>query len=298
MHVRGALSLALGLLGGLLGACSAVAAPPATAELRTSSADGVSIAYELAGSGEPTLVFVHGWCCDRRFWRATLEAFAPTHRVLALDLGGHGASGAEREHWTLEALADDVVAAVATLDAQRVILIGHSMGAPVALLAAPRLGPRVLGVIGVDSLHAADFRYPPGYLAQAADELEADFPRALEASLRSALPPAADPELLAWIRARALRTDRRAAIGLLRGLEAFDLPLVLSRVGVPVRVINAAPRASGGLATDVQGNARLADFSAEILEGVGHFPMLEQPQRFQAALRREVAALEQGAKGD
>jgi len=298
MHVRGASSPALGLLGGLLFACTSVAAPSAPPELRVRSADGLSLAYEEAGSGEPALVFVHGWCCDRGFWRTTLEAFAPTHRVLALDLGGHGASGAERERWTLESLADDVVAAVEALDARTVVLIGHSMGAPVALLAAPRLGGRVQGVIGVESLHDVAFRYPPGYLEQAVGELEADFPRALEASFRAALAPEAPAGLREWICARALRTDRRAALELLRGLDGVELSPVLAAAGVPVRVINAAPRAPDGLATNVEGNARLADFQAELLDGVGHFPMLEQPARFQAALRRALESLAQGARKD
>lgn len=286
MPLLGAFVLALGLA-----ACSAVQAPERGPERRVDSADGVSIAYEEKGAGAPTLVFVHGWCGERGFWRGTLDALAPTHRVLALDLGGHGASGAARERWTLPSLADDLVAVVEASGADDVILVAHSMGAPVALLAAPRLAPRVRGVIAVDSLHDADFAYPPGFLEGVAAALEADFPNALAASLRGTVSPSAPPELFAWIEARALRTDRRAALGLLRGLGDFALAPALAGAGVPVRVINAAPGAGAALPTRVARNRELCDFDAAFLEGAGHFPMLEQPAAFQAALRRWIAAL-------
>src|SRR5262245_40716305 len=125
--------LALGCVG-----CTSVAAPRVNPERQARAADGVELAYEEEGAGTPALVFVHGWCGDRAFWRGTLDAFAATNHVVALDLAGHGASGAGRERWTLEELAGDVVAVVEALPDERVILVGHSMGAPVSLLAAPR----------------------------------------------------------------------------------------------------------------------------------------------------------------
>lgn len=274
-----------------LTACSAVRSPPRALEQRVHAPDRVSIAYEERGTGEPVLVFLHGWSGERAVWRPAMEAFASTHRSLALDFAGHGRSGATRTRWTLEGLADDVVAVVTAAGAEDVILIGHSMGTTVALLAAPRLAPRVRGIIGVESLHDADFAYPPGVLQGVAAALEADFPRAIEASLRGVVAPTAPPEVFEWIQARALRTDRAAAVGLLRGLEGFELAPVLRAAGVPVRVINAAPGSGTALATEVERNRRLADFDALLLDGVGHFPMLERPERFLPLLARWVEEL-------
>jgi pimeloyl-ACP methyl ester carboxylesterase len=251
----------------------------------------VSIAYEERVSGAPTLVFVHGWCGERGLWRATAEAFAPSHGTVTLDLAGHGASGAGRARWTLQSLADDVVAVVTASGAEDVILIGHSMGGTVALLAAPRLAPRVRGVIGVESLHDAGFVYPPGFLEGVALGLEADFPRAVEASLRGVAAPGTSSELLDWIIARALRTDRGAAVGLLRGLEGFEAAAALAASGVPVRAINAAPHAGGGLVTKREENRALADFDVLLVEDAGHFPMLEQPGRFRTLLARWIEEL-------
>ena len=78
MQVHAALSAALGLALGGLAACSSVQRTEPAPEQRVPSADGVPIAFEERGSGAPTLVFVHGWCGERGFWRATAEALAPT----------------------------------------------------------------------------------------------------------------------------------------------------------------------------------------------------------------------------
>ena len=92
------------------------------------SADGVQIRYEFRGKGEPTLIFVHGWCCDRSYWREQLPYFAEKHRVVAIDLAGHGESGLNRKAWTLDAFGDDVAAVAAKLSLKQMVLIGHSVG--------------------------------------------------------------------------------------------------------------------------------------------------------------------------
>lgn len=60
------------------------------------SKDGVPISYEVFGSGEPTLVFVHGWSCDSRYWRCQVPYFGKNHRVVTIDFAGHGHSGTGR----------------------------------------------------------------------------------------------------------------------------------------------------------------------------------------------------------
>ena len=58
--------------------------------MHTHSPDGVRIAYDVTGEGEPTLVFVHGWCCDRSYWQPQVEYLSQQYRVVAIDLAGHG----------------------------------------------------------------------------------------------------------------------------------------------------------------------------------------------------------------
>src|SRR5438552_4042219 len=91
------------------------------------SADGVPIRYEAYGAGEPALVFVHGWALDRRLWAAQVASFAPHHRVVTLDLAGHGESGRLRTEWTMGAFAEDVCAVLDQASLGPSVLIGHSM---------------------------------------------------------------------------------------------------------------------------------------------------------------------------
>ena len=279
---------------GLTAACGATGDgrhSPAAPEQRVRASDGLELAYEQRGQGAPALVFVHGWAGDRGLWRATLEAFANEQRVLALDLGGHGTSGRGRTDVSLARLALDVVEVVQAAGLEDCVLVGHSLGAPVALLAAPLLAPRVRAVIAVEALHDVDFRYPPGALAAAAAELERDFPRALEGSLRLSLGNGADDALCEWLTRRALVTERSTALTLLGELETFELAPALAGAGVPVRALNADPRGGARPPTQVEKNRRHADFDVVLLERVGHFPMLEDPPAFRAALRAVLAEL-------
>ena len=54
--------------------------------------NGVTLAFEDRGAGKPVFVFVHGWACDRSFFAPQAEHFARRHRVVSVDLRGHGES--------------------------------------------------------------------------------------------------------------------------------------------------------------------------------------------------------------
>jgi pimeloyl-ACP methyl ester carboxylesterase len=96
--------------------------------------DGLTIVCEVRGKGDTALIFLHGWCGDRDYWKHQVDVFAADYRVVALDQAGHGESGKDRKHWTASSLAGDVEAVVKDLGLKRVILVGHSMGGPIGLL--------------------------------------------------------------------------------------------------------------------------------------------------------------------
>ena len=116
------------------------------------SADGVSIAYEVRGEGEPALVFVHGWSNNRNTWEAELAHFSQKYKVVAIDLAGFGASGNNREKWTMGAFGEDVAAVIKQIGLDDAVLIGHSMGGPVILEAAKRI-PESITVTCPQSLY-------------------------------------------------------------------------------------------------------------------------------------------------
>src|SRR5689334_19068787 len=115
------------------------------------SADGVHIEYHVYGSGEPAVVLIHGWSCDGNYWKEQIAPLKAKYTTVTVDLAGHGASGANRTDWSMGNFGEDVAAVVRQIRNQKVVLVGHSMGAPVALEAARRIGDRVVGIIAVDS---------------------------------------------------------------------------------------------------------------------------------------------------
>ncbi len=249
------------------------------------SADGVAIAYEVHGQGPTTLVFVHGWSCDRTYWRRQIDAFSTDYRVIALDLAGHGASGTGRAVWSIPNFANDVVAVIQALDARNVILVGHSLGGPVVVEAGLLLPDRVTAVIGVDAFF--DDWAGPG-LTKFVDQLRTDFAVRTRAFVRKALFLPTSPAALADSIA-----DSMAAAPPEIALPAMDSMLAWARnrhdvavtaLRVPIGLIMAA----GGRTTTTRfqrsRGARPAIGLAEVPDA-GHFLMLEAPDAFNAQLR-------------
>src|SRR6185369_7504502 len=155
----------------VIAALAAAAAEGATAR----SADGVAIRYHVEGTGEPTVVLVHGWAMDRHVWDGQAPALAKRHRVVTLDLAGHGESGGSRPAWTKAAFGEDVKAVVEAVGLTQLVLVGHSMGGPVVLEAARRMPERVKGIVLVDTLLDVEERTPAAEVEAFARQLEADY---------------------------------------------------------------------------------------------------------------------------
>jgi pimeloyl-ACP methyl ester carboxylesterase len=90
------------------------------------------LAFDVAGAGDPQMLFLHGWCGDRSFFAPQFDHFRGSHRVVSVDLPGHGASKAPAAY-TIEALATAVAAVTRQPGLGRGVAIGHSLGAMVAL---------------------------------------------------------------------------------------------------------------------------------------------------------------------
>ncbi len=259
--------------------------PPAlpTAEKgRAAAPDGASIAYTVIGSGSPTLVFVHGWMCNQSFWSEQVDEFAASHKVVTLDLPGHGASGRVREGWPLMAFGGDVKAVVEHLGLKDVILVGHSMGGPVALEAARLMPDRVIGVIGVDSLQDAEFKYEPGQAEAFVSAFTEDFVGACDRFVVGMFAKDPDPALVERIRSEMCSGTPEIGVALMEQYSEYDALAAFQAVAVPIRCINA-----GLWPTNFEGNRRAhEDFDAVIIEGPGHFLMMETPEEFNLHLRQ------------
>ena len=102
-------------------------------ELKSPDRNGVKLAYLDTGSGEPALVFIHGWCCNHAMWGEQTKAFAPEHRVVAVDLRGMGASDKPDQDYDIDGFCEDVAWLLNKIGLERPVLIGHSMGGVITL---------------------------------------------------------------------------------------------------------------------------------------------------------------------
>jgi len=261
------------------------------ADVRAS--DGVPIVWETHGHGAPTLVLIHCWCGNRSFWKNQVDELARDHQVITFDLPGHGDSGHDRAHWSIDGFGADVARLLSELQLQHVILIGHSMGGPVALSAAARMKGCIEGIIAVDTLHDADQGMTREQVDALATTLEKDFDAGMEQMIPNLLPSDADPALTRWLIDQEVKTDHRAAIALMRDFPDLDLPALFRSAHVPIRGINSA---NSPWRTNVAGNRKYADYDAIVLKDVGHYPHLEKPAEFNAALQRTLDELERRLK--
>ncbi|WP_342659779.1 AB hydrolase superfamily protein YdjP [Rhodococcus ruber] len=97
------------------------------------TSDNVELIYDDEGAGRPFL-FLHGYGCRRGHWEYQRETLlAGGHRVIALDLRGHGDSETPRHGQTMARMGQDVRELIEELDLEQICLVGHSMGVSVSL---------------------------------------------------------------------------------------------------------------------------------------------------------------------
>ena len=113
--------------------------------------EGVRLSYLESGSGDPALLFIHGWCCDATHWRKQLAALDGDHRVLALDLRGHGESATPDQDYTIGGFAEDMGWLCQELALERPVIVGHSMGGVIALNMVRRWPQLARAVVFVDA---------------------------------------------------------------------------------------------------------------------------------------------------
>ncbi len=254
----------------------------------TRSSDGVELYYEVTGDAETAVVFVAGWLGNARWWDAQRDELAASHRVVALDLAGHGKSGRDRETWTAQAYADDIAAVVRAVAAPRVILVGHSMSGAFSVLAAPQLAG-LAGIILVDTLKNLEGMPPMEQVEAMFAKYREDFAGTVRTIRAPLLYGAKTPPEL---RERLDREAIAAATGdeAVRLIEPFyqlDVRDAAKAVRVPVR----------GIDTDLHPHAPeinrkyFADYDHVTIPGYGHYPMIEAPREFNAALRAQLLAL-------
>ncbi len=254
------------------------------------SPDSIRIAYEIRGDKTPVLVFVHGWSCDRSYWQDQLVPLSGSHKIVNIDLAGHGESGLGRKAWTMEAFGADVAAVVKKLGLKNVIMIGHSMGGCVIAEAARQL-PRdiVAGLVFVDQYKQLHTPPTPGDIQAFAARFEMNFADSVAAFVRRMFDPKSDSSLVERVAMDMSSAPPAVALEAFRSTWSYSshVTRTLEELKLPVIFINSDNRP-----TDIPSIERYG-VQVMIMPGVGHFLMMENPEKFNLLLKSAISKIVQ-----
>jgi pimeloyl-ACP methyl ester carboxylesterase len=245
------------------------------------------IAHDIAGDGPP-VVLIHGWACRRADLAPIAADLARDHRVLSLDLPWHGQSTSVTRYWPLDDLAAAVDAVVAGAGMRDAVLVGHSMGAAVAVeTVIAGTGRHVISLDGLTFMHLYP-RQPHAAIAAYLAPFRDDFTGAIRDLCDRAAGPGCDPGLIAGLAAEMGAVDPQAAIAMMEELMRWDMDAALARgeaLGLTITTLAAVCMLSPGALARYAHRLRITP-----VDMGGHFFPLQEPGPTADLIRDAIAA--------
>lgn len=253
----------------------------------TAVANGIEIAYERAGAGPP-LVLVHGAACDGRVWRPQLDGLADAFTVLAWDEPGAGRSGDVPAGFGLADYADCLAALVETLELGPVHLGGLSWGGTLAIELYHRHPDLVSTLILADTYAGWKGSLPEDevrgriegvreMLAAPAVEFDPALPGLFAGDPPARFVPLLE-EMATAVRPRSMGTA-------LEAMAETDQRDLLPRIAVPTLLIWGELDARSPLTVAHKFAGAIPDAKLVVIPRAGHVSNLEEPERFNEAVR-------------
>lgn len=243
---------------------------------------GAKVHYTVEGEGPVSVVEIHGWACNATFWRLQAPALTKEqYRVISVDLPGHGQSEAPNGvDYTIEYFAQGVTAVLKHAGVTHAVLMGHSMGVPVAVRVF-RDNPAIVdAIVALDGpIWKARRTTPQPWLK----DLQRDYRGVATRFIESMFVTNTPLFVRAEIKRKMLLTPPHVGISAMQVMGASDVWLK-GPVRIPVLAVVATRRATRyddrkRLHQDVFPNMQY-EFWGE----AGHFLMMEQPDRFNRLL--------------
>jgi pimeloyl-ACP methyl ester carboxylesterase len=268
------------------------------------ASDEVPLYYTSHGQG-PVIVLIHGFSMNGGFFRHNVPELARGHRVVTMDLRGHGHSGKQEHNWTLPQAARDVRLLLEQLDLHDVILAGWSMGATVIFNYLQQFGGdrlRGLGIIDMTPylLTEPGWDYAAFHNALGADaalgtvrDLWADRLALLTNFVSACFAEGTDPDpdtVDQWLH-EIMLPPAGAAAAFWTSMVCQDWRPLLSRIDLPVLLCYGARSRIYAPELGPYLHQKLADSTLVTFDHSGHSPFWEEPEKFNAELGRFVDAV-------
>ena len=245
--------------------------------------DGFQIHSTTHGKGPKTIVFVHGWTCDETSWEQQWPVFEKNYRVITMDLPGHGKSGAPKtDVLSMKLFARSIEAVRAEAGADKIVIVGHSMGVPVIREYARMYPTHVAALVPVDGpLHLSGNFTPPN-----ADALKgAQGLKTREGMIRGMFGPGATPAIQEHVLKMMLGAPETTAA---QAMSSMFVASNWTEESMPFPLLGIYADKSGS--NDPAFTKKIfANGSTTEIKGTGHFVMLEKPAEFNKLLSDFVA---------
>ena len=230
------------------------------------------------GKGPLAIVLVHGWTCSALFWRRQSSDFADAgYKVLSIDLPGHGKSDKPlKVEYSVPLFAQAVDAMMRDAHVRKAVIVGHSMGTPVAAQAVVDHPDKFVGLVDVDG---AVWKYsgPRTRPYPFAARLRADYLGVAGSAIEGMFTAATPAQLKEEIRERMLSTPGHVAASAMENLSETDVWTHMP-TQLPVLAVVAGPQKEDDRRSIRE--ALFPNLQFEKWDEAGHFLMMEQPQRF------------------
>lgn len=266
-----------------------VSARPAELALAT----GVRLRYLAAGDpAGPPVIMLHGYTDSSFSFSPVLPLLPRSWHLLALDQRGHGDSGRPQAGYAMADFAADVLAFADALDLPRAVLVGHSMGALVALETALRAPERVAGLALLGGGPAMHHLPVISELKEAVDALGDPVPYgfAEEFQASTTCQPMA-PEFLSAVVEESLKLPARVWRAALDGQVGADFTVRLPRIAAPALLLWGEQDTIFGRAEQEALCRGLARAELRAYPETGHAIHWERPGRVASDLRAFVEGL-------
>jgi sigma-B regulation protein RsbQ len=249
-----------------------------TAPASGATLDGIQIHSSVSGKGPGTVILVHGWTCDETTWQPQVPVLAATYRVITLDLPGHGKSGSPKDgKLSMNLFARAIEAVRIEAKADRVALVGHSMGTPVIIQYA-RLYPQSTAVlVFVDGSYSP---MPKGNTPAPSGFTGPEGLKAREGMIRGMFSPLTTQEMQKHILSMMLGAPAATAAG---AMQAMQDPAIWKEDLFAQPVLGLYADRSWPVESDMK--KRFPNLELHKISGTGHFLMLEKPDEFNRLLK-------------